>query len=301
MSGSLIALLSALCFAASNICTRRGVLRIRDAALGGYVSVFIAPPLFLLVALIIGDLHNIGQFTWKGYLWLAMAGIIHFVAGRSSSYWSLKYLGANMASVFSGLNLVYTILLGFFVLGEHVTRNMVLGSVLIIIGPSLLAWPQKSGTPGSKVEDGDKPRLSRKGIMAALISGIFFGISPLFIKWGLQEGGSALAGTFVSYTSATLILGMTMLNPTRKGDVIHMEHRALLWFSFSGIFVGLAQFLRFSALKLTQISIAGPLIATSRVWLLLLSFIVNRKVESFRINVVVGTILTMLGAVLVYR
>ena len=299
MSGSLLALLSAFCFAASMICTRRGVLRIKDPALGGYISVFVAPPMFLLAAMAVSDLPSITTFTWKGYGLLALAGIIHFVLGRSSNYWSLKYLGANMTSIIVAVSPVYTILLGIFILGEHMTGNTALGAALIVIGPASLFWPEQGGLP--KIPDhSGKPQLSRKGILAALLSGVCYGISPLFIKWGLQQGGSALAGTFISYASATVVLGSTMINRVRREEVMNMERRALTWFALSGFFVGLAQLFRYIALKLSPISTAGPLTATTPLFLLLLSFLVNRNVESFRFTVILGAILVVIGAVMVY-
>ncbi len=301
MSGSLLALLSSICFAACNICTRRGVMRIKDAALGGYISVFVAPPLFLLVAMALDDLRAIAAFSKEGYLWLGVAGIIHFVLGRSSNFWSFKYLGANMASVFSALQLVYTIFLGFFLLGEQITGNMILGSLLIMVGPALLAWPQGDSHTARGDQDDGKPRLSRPGVMAALLAGVFFGISPFFIKRGLAEGGSALAGAFISYSSASFILGLSMINTVRRTEIIRMETKALLWFVASGLFVALAQLLRYSALKSDPISVVGPLIATTPVFLLAFSFIMNRKVESFRMNVILGALLVVLGAALVYR
>jgi drug/metabolite transporter (DMT)-like permease len=301
MNGSILALLSASSFAASMICTRRGVLRIADASLGGYISVFVAPPLFLLIALVLGDLQSIGSFTAKGYLWLAIAGIIHFVLGRPSHYWAMKYLGANMASVFTALNLVYTMLLGFFILGEQVTKGMALGSALIIIGPILQVWPKAGEDSANARESNSSPRISAKGITAALTTGVCFGVSPLFIKWGLQQGGSALAGTFLSYSSAMVLLGATMVSTVRREAVVHMERRALLWFVLSGLFVALAQLLRYIALKVSPISVAGPLTATSPMFLLLLSFMVNRDMESFRWNVLLGAMLVVAGAAILYQ
>ena len=301
MSGSLAALFSAFFYAVSMICSRRGVLRIKDAALGGYISVFIAPPLFLLAAAVTGDLHSITAFTWKGYVWLAIAGIVHFVLGRSSHYWTLRYLGANMASVFTSLQLVYIVFMGFFILGESVTANSLLGTALIIVGPVLLLWPQRGAA--SQADDGDsnKPRVTREGVIAGLLTGMFFGTSPLFIKWGLQQGGSALAGTFISYSSATLLFGATMLRRVRREAIVNMERRAMLWFAWSGIFVGMATLFRYIAFKYGSISISGPLVATSPVVLLFLSFILNRKLESFRPNVILGTVLVVLGAIMLYR
>lgn len=301
MSGSLIAIFSAVCFAASNTCTRRGVLGVKDAHLGVYISVFMAPPLFLLIALVIGDIRNIATFTWQGYLWLALAGIIHFVAGRSFNYMAIRHLGANMTTVFSSLNLLYTVLLGFFILGEHISKNMALGVTFIMIGPMLLAWSPRKKSPVSKAPEGDKPRISRKGIVAGLTCGIFFGISPLFIKLGLQQGGSALAGTFISYTSAMLVLGIMLGSPERREGVLHMGHKALVWFGLAGFFVAMAQLLRYTALNLIPVSVASPLISTNPLFLLVLSFVVNRKLESFRINVILGAIFVVIGTVLIYR
>lgn len=300
MSGSLIALLSAVCFAASNTCTRRGVLGVKDAHLGVYISVFIAPPLFLLIALAIGDIKNIATFTWLGYLWLALAGIIHFVAGRSFNYMAIRHLGANMTTVFSSLNLLYTVLLGFFVLGEHISRSVAIGVTFIIIGPMLLAWSPRKNNPGPQAAEGNKPRISRKGIIAGLTCGVFFGISPLFIKLGLQQGGSPLAGTFISYTSAMMVLGIMLGSPERREGVIHMGRKALLWFTFAGLFVGMAQLFRYWAINLVGVSIASPLISTNPLFLLTLSFIFNRKMESFRINVILGAVFVVIGTVLMF-
>jgi len=300
MSGSLLALFSAFCFAASMICTRRGVLRIKDPTLGGYISVFVAPPLFLLTAIAFSDLHSIATFTWQGYALLALAGIIHFVLGRSSNYWSLQYLGANMTAIVVAMSPIYTILMGIFILGEQMTGNTALGCALIMIGPAVLFWPEQAGIHKTPDHSGI-PRLSRKGLMAALLSGVCYGISPLFIKLGLLQGGSALAGTFISYASATVVLGATMINRTRREAIMNMERLALTWFALSGFFVALAQLFRYIALKSSPISIAGPLTATTPVFLLLLSFIVNRNVESFRFTVILGAILVVIGTVMVYR
>jgi len=180
------------------------------------------------------------------------------------------------------------------------TVNTAIGSALIVIGPAALFWPERKGS-NKTLTHSSKPRLSRKGITAALLTAACYGISPLFIKWGLQQGGSALAGTFISYASASLVLFATMINPDRREAVVTMERRALAWFAISGFFVGLAQLCRYIALKLSPISIAGPLTATTPIFLLLLSFILNRNLESFRFTVILGAILVVIGTLMVYR
>jgi len=294
-------LLSAFCFAANMICSRRGVLRIKDAGLGGYISVAVAPPLILAMAVIGGELHSITSFTWKGYAYLAAAGITNFVFGRSAGYRAIQHLGANMAAILSSLNLIYSILLGIVILGERVTRDLAVGSALIMIGPALLFWPQQEDDDSREDGLSKKPRLNRAGIVAALLTGVFYGVTPLLVKLGLREGGSPLAGTLISYSTALLVFGATMIGPEIRGGIINMERTALLWFAASGILATAAQLLRYVALSWSPISVAGPLLATIPLFLVLLSFIVNRKLESFRLNVILGAILVVMGVVLVYR
>ena len=98
-----------------------------------------------------------------------------------------------------------------------------------------------------------------------------------------------------------LLFGITMLGRERRDEIVKMERQALLWFTWSGIFVGLATLCRFTAFKYSQISVVGPLTATSPVFLILLSLIINRKVESFRLNVILGGIMVVAGAALLYR
>lgn len=295
------ALLSAFCFAANMACSRRGVLRIRDAGLGGYISVSVAPPLILTMALIGGELHSITTFTWKGYVYLATAGIVNFVFGRSSGYRAIKHLGANMTAILSSLSLVYSVLLGILILGERVTQDLVAGTALIMIGPALLFWPQSDDDRGHENEHSRKPRLTRQGVIAVLLTGIFYGITPLLIKLGLQQGGSPLAGTLISHTSAMLIFGITMIGPEKRDAIINMDRTALSWFVASGILATVAQLLSYIALKWSPITVAGPLIATIPLFIILLSFIANRRLESFRLNVILGAILVVIGVVLVYR
>jgi drug/metabolite transporter (DMT)-like permease len=54
-------------------------------------------------------------------------------------------------------------------------------------------------------------------------------------------------------------------------------------------------------MKTDPISVIGPLIATIPVFLLALSFAINRQIESFRLNVIIGAVLVVLGTVLLYR
>ena len=92
-----------------------------------------------------------------------------------------------------------------------------------------------------------------------------------------------------------------MVGTARRDAIVHMERQALTWFVFSGLFTALAQLLRYVALKWDPISVVGPLMGTIPVFLLALSFVMNRKAESFRLNVIIGAILVTLGAALVYR
>lgn len=302
MNGSVLALMSAFWFAVNSVCTRRGVVRVDNAALGGYITVFVTVPLFLVIGIVQGDIQSIGAFSWQGYLWLALAGIIHFVAGRTFLFMSVKHLGAILASIFSTTNIAYTVALGFLFLGEKVTANTIIGSVLIMVGPAVSIWsPTRNISASAKPEAKDKPKITKKGLVAAILSGIFFGSSALFIKWGLRDGGSPLSGAFISYVGAALVLMVTITGNGQKYNLVHMERRALGWFILAGVLGGIAQLLRYQALDVAPISVVGPLVSTTTVFLLVLSAFINRKTELFGPTVITGAILVVAGAALVYR
>ena len=138
----LLALLSAGFFGMNKIFLRRAVLKVSDASLGTLISVPMSVPLFFLVIVFSGKIQNILGFSWQGYVWLSLAGILHFVVGRSFNYHCVQLVGVNITNLICRSNILVSVVIGITLLHEPVSWRLALGVLFIITGISLPGFSQ---------------------------------------------------------------------------------------------------------------------------------------------------------------
>ena len=145
--------------------------------------------------------------------------------------------------------------------------------------------------------------VSRRTLYVGLLYGVgaavFWGSSSIFIKLGLQHGGSSIAGAFVAYCGATIAMSTVLLGRASRQEFFHLDAKSFHWFLWSGLTVNTAQMLRYLALSYTSAIIVSLMSRTVPLWVLLLSFLFNREFESFSRWVLVGNALLVTGTVLV--
>ena len=116
---------------------------------------------------------------------------------------------------------------------------------------------------------------------------------------GLQGTSSAVAGAFISYAAATAILCISLMNNKRKSSFSHITRHATGYFFIAGLFSFIAQLFRYISLSLAPASVVGPIISTSPVFVLILSFFFNRKIEVFSRPVIIATATVVIGTFLI--
>jgi len=288
----LLAVLGALSFAINGIFTRRGVLKVADPAVGALISVPLSVPFFLLILATMGELGSIASFSWQAYAWLIAAGITHFVIGRSFNYRLVRMVGANLASVINRFTPLVSVILGITVLSEPFSWRLALGVFLILGGLFITTINRK---------ENDLKNISTvtgKVWLTGLLVGISWGISPIFIKIGLGDSGSPIAGAFVSYAGATVILSSNMLSESGRANLRSTKGAALFFFCIAGLFSATAQLLRYVALSIGAASVVQPVFSLSPLFLLVLSFLFNRKIEAFGPTVIIGILAAVGGTIL---
>jgi len=292
--------LGALTFSGSSILQRRAVVRVIDATSGVLVTVPLATGVYLLMLLIMGQVGSILDFPWQSYGWLSAAGIIHFVAGRSIRYYLVQISGSNIANIVTKFNSLVSVVLAVTLLGEPLSWELVLGVLLIVTGLTIAGLNSRmpenplslsSGVPGSS-------RVPGKVYLLGLGIGLAWGVSPIMIKLGLGSSGSPVAGAFIMHAAATIALSPALFNITRRDSLVTMSRGAFGYFCLTGLFSAAAQLMRFIALSLGPVSVVTPVFATSPIFALFLAFIFNRKLEIFSRNVVIGTVVVIVGALL---
>jgi drug/metabolite transporter (DMT)-like permease len=297
MLGGFLALLSAACFSMNNAAARRGVLS-GSVLQAMVISVPFGVPFFFIALLIFGSLSDLQSFSFRGVSWLAAAGILHFVVGRYANYRGAKAIGANLVGPIQDSNILVSLGFAIFLLGEKLTAIMVLGILLVCIGP-VLTWKKGEAKAEVKKPPTFKP-LWGEGIFFAVVSALAYGTSPILVRLGLDGGGvgRGTAAGLISYLAASGCVFLMLLRPGALSEVRATGRGNLNWFLFASLAVGMAQLLRYMALSMAPVSVVAPMMRLSSVFRVYLSWLVNREHEVFGPGVLLGTIVSVLGALI---
>jgi drug/metabolite transporter (DMT)-like permease len=295
MLGGLLALISATFFSLNNAQARRGVVS-GTVWQAMAISVPFGVPFFFFALLIFGSLSELGTFTWSNMVWLACAGIVHFVIGRYANYRGAKAMGANLVGPIQDVNILVSLGCAVFLLGEKINGLMLVGIILVCFGP-VLTW--KRGKPKTVAPTTFKPKWG-EGILFAVISALAYGTSPIFVRLGLSGGsvGRGVAAGLISYIAASFAVLLVLLKPGAVTDVRKTDRGNFMWFLGASFTVGMAQLLRYMALALVPVSVVAPMMRLSSVFRVYFSWLINREHEIFGPGVWLGTIVSVIGALI---
>jgi len=305
MIGTLLGLGSAVGFAANSIITRRGVLRVSSNYIA-VTSILTGTLFFLVLLALTGHLFSLREIPWRALVFWVLSGIIHFALGRTWAYRSIQYIGSNRSNVVTSLNPVVTIVLALIVLGEEVNALMTVGILFSLAGPLVVLLKEETLMAANLVsgaiegKDVDHSTLY-KGFFYGAGAAVFWGSSAIFIKLALKEGGgSPIAGSFLAYLAASLIVGPSaLINPMTRREFRREDASSLRLAIVCGLTAGVGQLLRYLALGYTSAILVSLLNRTIPFWVLILSFFFIRKYESFSRWVLIGNALLVVGTLLV--
>lgn len=330
MLGTVLGLGFAAFFGINSIVTRRGVLRVSSNYIAN-VSIMSGTVFFLLVCLAAGELFRMWSFSWQTYLFFALSGIVHFALGRTFGYRAIQLIGSTRSGVVTGLNAIVSVLLAVVILHEVLTLVVVLGILLSMTGPILVALKERTvsrpasaapalapvlagvpsgiGTPaaagthplpraGSSARDVDRATLI-KGLLFGACSAVFWGSSAIFIKLGLDSGGSSLAGSLIAYVAASIAVTPALTSQRSLKELRTSNLGDLKLALMSGMSTNIAQLMRYIALAYAPVITVSLMSRTIPLWVLIFAFIFNRKHESFSRWVLLGNGLLLAGTILV--
>ena len=295
--GAVLAVLSAATFALTNATARRGVIT-GTPVQGMVISIPVGLLGFLIVAFLTGALEGMGRFTASAVASLSAAGLLHFVLGRYCNYRASQAAGVNLTAPVLQLNSVVTLILAVIALREPCTMLQVAGGVLMVAG-SLLT--QRASQPGASSKAHDVPAFTPRvaaGFFFAAIAALMYGTTPIIVRQALQDAGplSGVVGGSVAYGAATVAVAAGLLIPSLRRNVMRVTGENARWFVYSGIFVAAAQGFLYSALAVAPIMLVAPLLQLSLVFRFLFALLLNPHHEIFGALVVIGSIVSILGA-----
>src|SRR5689334_1814363 len=270
--GELIALVSAACFAVSNVNITRGTDR-SSADNGAFLSILFTMGLSALAMLVFRPPQGVHIATVPGLAWFALSGLLTIFVGRVFSYASIQHLGAVRASAVKRLIPVFSVLLGLTVMGEGVDRGMAIGMVLIFASIGLLAaeaWRAQAPRTGA-TQSMARSALG-SGYLYGPVSALAYATGYLARKAGLIAMPDPNFGTMIGAAAGALAFVVAALFlRSYRAAIRGTFARWNPWLVSAAVMSSLGQILQFVALNYSTISRVALLNSTEVVFTLALS------------------------------
>jgi drug/metabolite transporter (DMT)-like permease len=298
-TGLILAIIAALSFSIGIVVVRKTSAAAGESFSVTVVSIFVGIPYFALAVTAAGDWDKILTISWRALALLTSAGIIHFIFGRLVGYSAYRLIGANKATPFIMTNRFYTILFSFLFLGESITAFIIGGVLCMFLGAALTSWEEKTVTEkiARKGLTADM-----KGILLALAAALCWGTTPVLIKPGVEQIGSSIAGAFISYCAAAVVMLFLLARRSLRQQVKKQPLvGSILPMAVAALFTSTGQLLYYTALGMSPASVVTPLLSIQVIFIFFLSWVVNRFTEVFSWKVALGMAATLAGTFLLFQ
>ena len=302
MLGAVLAVLSGASIGLNSAAARRAVLT-GTPIQGMVITVPIGVLCFLPIALLTGELTRLAAFPVVAAASMAGAGVLYFLFGRYCFFRANVSAGANLSAPVIQMQVVVTVALAVIVLMEPCTLLQMLGGV-VMLGGSLLTQSQRPSRRRARVSVAEAsaaptcvPRFA-DGMLFSLLTAVAYGTTPIIVRLALRQTGpsSAVVGGLIAYASATVAIAVLLgfSTPLRR-NVLALRRESLPWFVFSGVMVGVAQGVLYSAVAVAPIMLVASLQQSTVVFRLIFSRLLNPAHEVFGARVIIGAILSIVG------
>ena len=278
---AVLALSSALLSAAATILIRQG-LRGYGPYTGAWINMLVGAVCLWIAVLFTG---GVGRPTPTAFALFVLAGLIGTVAGRLLRFFAIEAVGASITGGFMNVTPLVSSGLAILLLGERVTIPIVLGTLVIVAGATLLS------TGGRSL--GVRPA----HLWLPILSATCFGIVAILRKIGLS-GMAPVPGTAVNVTTA-LVVFTGFLLASGQGRAMVCRGPSLVYFLAAGVTENLGVFLVVLALSLGTVSVVAPLTNVTPLFVIVFSLLFLRGIEALNARVIGGSVLIVAGAILI--
>ena len=283
-----LALVSALGFGSAAIFARLGMLGIRplpSTLISTVVSFF--PSAFLALVFALSDIRALPPIA---FLWFLGLGALSFLGGRAQNYTAINLIGAARSTPIVGTSALFAAVFAITITGERPHLLILLGTVCVVAGLVI-------ATGDSMRQSWRGDRKSMMGYILALGAGASYGATNVMAKELIQEYGSPLM-----VAALGLLFGIIILLPLAGRSSIERLRgtRAGLGFVvFSGLAATTGLIAFNFAVQRARVVVVSPIAAVNPLVTVLLAQIFLSQLEQVTRRVFLGTVLTVLGVVLV--
>lgn len=274
--GIFFALLTALGFAISNVCVRKGMDRSKSD--NGVIMTLFINFIFLGFAALIYRffIHSV-PINLEGIMFYLVAGIFTTFIGRLTLFMSYREIGPTRGTAIKNSAPLFTVIFAVAFLHETIRLAPLVGILFVLLGLAIQGYFLfKHGDQLTAQE-----RLQRKGYLLALTSAVVFGVGQGIRKPGMDVLPDPFLGAFIS---AVVALTMIFILEGKKGGlgkkIKTQVSQFNIFYFIAGIGTSIAMLSFFIAITYMQVSYVAVIAAMEPIITILLSklFLKNQEV-----------------------
>lgn len=247
--GELLAFMSALFFACSNIFVAKGAIGgkgDRGAMLSVVITIAVSAVLWLAVEG--GDVGAPSPGWWTGIAWYALSGLLATALGRAFLFVSIRRLGVTRAAAVKRLNPFFSVILAVVILGESASGLDLAGMAMIAIAFAILIRD-------AMVRSGEGLEAPPGDYAWGVASALSYAFSYIARKNGLIAIAAPAFGTLVSAIAGLGVFAVAALFSSHYRDAFaNMFRYANRWLVTAGFLISFGQVSLFGALAYAPIS-----------------------------------------------
>jgi drug/metabolite transporter (DMT)-like permease len=276
-------LLTSFCFALGSLLAQRGY-HLGPAPWGAWItlmanSAILAASHFLF--------YTETRFIDAENLVFVGVGLLVPGVARVLSFRGVRILGSSITSTIVNTTPVFSTILAIAILGERPGPLVIAGVVLTVGGLVTVSWA------------GSTAKYRKSELVFPFLCALLFSLKDITLRWTLGGGGGQpVFSAAVAAVTSTIEIFLINRYFYREKFTLPPFH-VTRWFIWSGIFTGGSFLFMYLAFSLEQVSVVAPLINSYVVFVLLLTPLMARRIESVTWRTVTGAVMVVAGIFLV--
>jgi uncharacterized membrane protein len=278
------ALVNAFLFALHNMFTKKA-LRYSNPATA-VISGLLINIIFLWgLSLLFAPLSSL---TSASILIFAVVGLFQPGLTRLLSYKGIDALGVAITDPIRATTPLFSAMMAIIFLGEKLTLAIVVATLMIMAGITLLSWRNGSmKLAGSAVF-----------LWYPIAASALAGATQVVRKFGLAAVPHPLVAAAVTATSSFIVSILTLWYVERSQETWKMNRQCFWWFLAAGLTISVAMVCIYYALDLGKVSVVIPIASTGPFFSLILAATFLRDVERVTSRIVLSAAMIVGGVVL---
>jgi uncharacterized membrane protein len=285
MPAEFFALANAFTFALHNMLAKKA-LRYSNPATGVISSLLINIVFLWTLSILFVPLAPLASAS---ILIFVVVGLFQPGLTRLLTYKGIDALGVAITDPIRATTPLFSAMMAIVFLGEKITAAIVVATLMIIAGITLLSW--RSGAM----------RLAGSAVFLwyPIAASVLAGASQVVRKFGMAAVPHPILAAAVTATTSLVVSLLTLWYVEKSQETWQMNRKCFGWFLAAGVTISLSMICIYYALDLGKVSVVIPLSSTGPFFSLIFTALFLRDVEKVTLRIVLAAAMIVGGVLLI--